>query len=159
MADEIRIEPVPDAAPVEPPGLVRDGEASLGVLFRQLAEDSRTLIRQEVALAKVELKENARSVAKGAVAIGLGVGMLIVGLLVLTAFLVLGLGVLLGGQYWLSSLIVGGLLAVIGAIALLSGRKGLASDELKPEQTVQTIRENRDWARNEADKIKRDLTT
>jgi hypothetical protein len=162
MSDEIRIQRRPGRPPdAGPPGGAPElnGQGSLGTLFRQLVEDSRTLIRQEVALAKVELKDNAVSVAKNGVVIALGIGMLLVGLLVLTAFLVLGLGVLLGGQYWLSSLIVGGVLALVGGLAVLVGRRGLATDNLRPDHTVATIRENRDWARDEADQIKRDLTT
>jgi hypothetical protein len=161
MSEEIRIEPTPSSTTGDevPLPATANGEGSLGTLVRQLAEDSRILIRQEVALAKTEIQDSVRTIAKGAIAIGLGIGMLLVGLLVLTAFLVLGLGRLLGGEYWLSSLIVGGALALLGAIALLAGKRGLAKGEIKPEHTVETMRENRDWARSEARQIKRDLTS
>jgi hypothetical protein len=161
MSEEIRIEPTPSSTTEDEVSLppTANGEGSLGTLVRQLAEDSRILIRQEVALAKTEIQDSVRTVAKGAIAIGLGIGMLVVGLLVLTAFLVLGLGRLLGGEYWLSSLIVGSALALLGGIALLAGKRGLAKGEIKPEHTVETMRENRDWARSEARQIKRDLAS
>jgi uncharacterized membrane protein YqjE len=159
VADEIRIEPL------EPPSgegvsIPPEGpQPSLGALFRQLAEESRTLVQQEVALAKADLAESVRALAKGAVLIGIGSGMLVVGLLVLVAFLVVGLGRLLGGEYWLSALIVGGGFALIGGITLLIGRRGLSRDKLKPEITARTLRENREWAKDEARQIKRDLVT
>jgi uncharacterized membrane protein YqjE len=135
------------------------GEASLRALLRQLVDDSRGLVRQEIALAKVEVREGVQALAKGAVLIGLGAAILLVGLLVLTAFLVLGLGRLLDGQYWLSSLIVGGLFALLGALTLLAGKKGLARGELKPTVTAETLRENQAWAREEIRQLKRDLAT
>jgi len=162
MPDQIRIEPFEPAAeptPVSETMTAGDIEPSLGVLFRQLAEESRTLVRQEVALAKAEISESARAVAKGAVLIGAGAGMLVLGLLVLVAFVVVGLGRILGGEYWLSTLIVGGALALLGGGLLLMGRRGLERDTLKPELTARTIRENREWAKSEVDQIRRDLGT
>jgi hypothetical protein len=162
MPDPIRIEPIePDipAGTVVETVSAGDAEPSLGLLFRQLAEESRTLVRQEVALAKSEISESARAVAKGAVLIGAGAGMLVLGLLVLVAFVVVGLGRILGGEYWLSTLIVGGALALLGGGLLLVGRRGLERDTLKPELTAQTIRENREWAKSEVDQIRKDLGT
>ena len=64
-------------------------EPQLGDLFRQLAQDSATLIRQEVALAKAELRENVKSVARDAAKIAVGAVLAAVGALVMVAFLVL----------------------------------------------------------------------
>jgi uncharacterized membrane protein YqjE len=143
-------------APPAPPA--SNGDASLGALVRQLTDDGRTLIQQEVALAKAELQTNAVSFAKRAALLGIGIAVLIVGLLVLTAFLVLALGELLDDRYWLSSLIVGLAFAVLGAGGLLIGKNGLARQTLKPEKTVVTLKENTDWARAEARQLKHDLT-
>lgn len=145
---------LPVEAPVQP-----DTTPSVATLLRQLADDGRTLVRQEITLARLELQSNAVSFAKRIGLVGFGIGMLLVGLLVLTAFLVLALGVLLDGRYWLSSLIVGATLAVAGLVALLVGRSGLARQTMKPEQTVETIRDNREWMKAEARQLKSDLTS
>ncbi len=131
---------------------------SLGALLRQLADDGRILVQQEIALAKAEVRSSVLGIGKGAALIGLGAAILLVGLLVLIAFLVLGLGVLLDERYWLSSLIVGGLLALLGAITVIAGRKGLQKQALTPHRTIETLRDNTDWARAEAEEIKRELT-
>jgi uncharacterized membrane protein YqjE len=139
------------------PEEVPNAEGSLRPLLRQLADDSRDLIRQEVDLARLELQASVRTLATNAVMLVLGMAMLLVGLLVLTAFLVLGLGRLLAGEYWLSSLIVGAILAAIGGGALFAGRKGLKGTELKPTATAATLRENREWVRAEVEQIKREM--
>ena len=100
----------------------------------------------------------AKGAAKGAALMGLGLGLLVVALLVLIAFLVLGLGALLDDRYWLSALIVGGILAVLGLIAVLVGRRGMSEQALKPQRTIATLRDNTDWARAEAREIRRELT-
>lgn len=147
------------SAPLPLPDERANGTGSLGGLFRQLAEDGRTLIQQEIALAKAEVRSNVVGAAKSAAIMGIGLGLLLVALLVLIAFLVLGLGVLLDGRYWLSALIVGGVLAILGLIAVFVGRRGMREQELKPQRTIDTLRDNTDWARAEARQIKRELTS
>ncbi len=135
-----------------------NGTGSLSTLFRQLADDGRTLIQQEIALAKAEVRSSVVGAVKGAAIMALGVGLLLVALLVLIAFLVLGLGVLLDDRYWLSALIVGGVIAVLGLIAMLVGRRGMREQTLKPQRTIAALRDSKDWARAEARQIRRELT-
>src|ERR671932_651847 len=80
-------------------------EPSLGELFRQLTTDTGELIRQEVNLAKVEMRQTGAAVARDGAKIGVAVFVANAGILALTAFLVLGLGDLFN-NYWLSALIV-----------------------------------------------------
>lgn len=136
-----------------------EAEPSLGDLFRQLAQDSSTLIRQEMNLAKTELRSNFRSFAKDAVMLAIGGGLLLVALLVLTAFLVAALGDLLGNEYWLGALIVGATYALIGWVMLNKGKKGLQHDDLRPEQTLQSLQADKQWAQSEMQQVKRELTS
>ena len=154
---------LPEPASASPPaeltaGASVTGNPSLSTLLRQLADDSRLLVQQEIALAKAEVQTNVLSLAKRTAFIAVGIALLVVGLLVLTAFLVIALGALLGERYWLSSLIVGALLAIAGIGAMLAGRGGLSQQKLAPEQTVASIRESAEWARDEAQRFKQDLT-
>jgi hypothetical protein len=105
------------------------------------------------------MRENMRKLAKDAVMLAIGGGILLMGLLTLTAFLVAALGDMLGDEYWLGALIVGALYALIGGILLMRGKSGLQHDDLKPDQTMESLQADKRWAKTEARQVKRDLTT
>lgn len=137
--------------PDEPP------TAGLGGLIRRLADDGRALVRQEVELAKIEVRSSVVAVARGSIFVAAGVLFLVLGLLVLLVFALLGLGRLLDGQYWLSSLIIGGLLTILGGGLTLYGRRAAARDDLRPDRTIASARETKEWAKNEVAELKSDL--
>jgi hypothetical protein len=134
-----------------PAGAAGGGEElrdrSLGELFNRLSADTSALIRQELALARAELTEKGREAGKGATLFG-GAGVL--GLLAagaLTAGLILLLDLVMVA--WLAALIVGAVEAAIAAVLGLRGRDRVqrASPPL-PEQTVDTVKEDVEWAKN-----------
>lgn len=132
-------------------------DQSVGDLFRRLTADSSHLIRQEINLAKVELKETGTRVGQAGAKLGIAVGVAIPGLLALTAFLVIGLGDLMNENYWLSALIVG--LAFLGIAAVLAKRARAAlSEGIGVPETVGTLREDAQWAKEEAQAFKREFT-
>ncbi|RZS90828.1 putative superfamily III holin-X [Motilibacter rhizosphaerae] len=115
-----------------------EGPTSLGALFGQVTNDLSTLVRQEVALAKAEIKQDASRAGKGAGMLG-GAGF--AGYFVLL-FLSLAL------MYWLNNamdtgwaaLIVAVIWGVVGAVLAVVGKSQLA--QLKgPQQTVATAKE------------------
>lgn len=147
----------PDARSPAPPAA--DGKnASLATLVRRLAADASTLARQEVALARAELRQGVRSVAAHAGRITAGAAIILAGALVLVQALVLGLGDALDGRYWLASLIVGGVLLAAGLIVLLTGVRGARARSLAPGRTLATLRETGDWARAEASALRSSLS-
>jgi uncharacterized membrane protein YqjE len=133
-------------------------DASLGELFKQLAQDSTVLVKQEVALAKAEMRENLKSMGKDVAFLAMGGAILLVGVLVLTAFLVALLGDALD-NYWLGALIVGLIYAIVGAVLLMKGKNNLQHDDLKPEQTIATLKEDKRWAESEIQQVKRGLSS
>jgi hypothetical protein len=135
------------------------GEPSLGDLFKELAQESSTLIKQEVALAKSEMQENLRDLGKDAAMMAAGGAALLLAMLVFTAFLIAGLGDMLGDEYWLGALIVGVTYALVGGVLLMRGRSGVRRDDLKPEQTIRSLQDDKRWAQAEAQQVKRDLRT
>jgi uncharacterized membrane protein YqjE len=145
MADEIRVAPRAE---------LRDGpapvgaEPSLGELVKQLAQDSATLVRQEMALAKAEMQDNLRSFTRDVAMIVMGGFVALLGALVLIAFLVVALGDALD-NYWLGALIVGLLFVVVGGMMAKKNLNNLKHDDLKPEQTLQTLKEDKQWLQNE----------
>jgi hypothetical protein len=134
-------------------------EASIGELFKRLGTDTGALIRQEAALAKAELREAGTTIARDGARIGIAAGLAFVGALALTAFLVVGLGVLLGGAYWLSALIVGVVAFGVGAVMARSAVADIKQRGLTPRQTVETLKEDKAWAAQQARELKHDLTS
>ena len=135
---------------------VAGGEPALGDLFRQLAQDSATLVRQEMALAKAELKSNVKSVARDAAMVAVGGILALVGVTVLIAFLVVAVGDALD-NYWLGALIVGVLFLLVGGILAMSNLKKLKHEEITPARTLETLKEDKQWLQSEIKQARRDL--
>src|SRR5688572_11723120 len=130
---------------------------SLAELARDLANDTVTLVRQEIGLLKAEIRENARGLTGGAGKLAVGGVLIVVGLLVLVAFLVVGLGALLGGEYWLSALIVALVLLGGGAgLGYLSVRR-MSKASIMPAVTIETFRETTAWAGDEVRELRAGL--
>ena len=135
-----------------------DGDGpGLGTLLRSLGEDMGTLVRQEIRLAKAEAGRTARRVAADSAWIGAGAVIAAVGGICLVVALALGLGALLD-SYWLGTLITGAILVLAGALAAWKGVRDLKRGELAPTRTVATLREDAEWARQEAREFKEELT-
>lgn len=132
------------------------GSAGLVTLLRDLANDTRTLIQQEIALAKAEAIHTARRVAVDSAWIGAGVAVVAVGGLCLVLALALGLGALLD-SYWLGTLITGGLLFLTGALMAWKGVRDLQSGGLTPTETIESLQEDRDWAQREVDEFRKGI--
>lgn len=114
---------------------------SLSDLAADLPREISQLIRTEVELGKSEIRDKAKQAQKGVTSFGIGGGMLFYGVMALTAFAVIVLAYLM--PLWLSALIVGIVLCGIGAAFLARGRKEMQSDNLKPEQTMESLKDDR----------------
>ena len=129
-------------------------ERSLGELFGKLSNETSTLIRQEMELARAELTEKGKEAGKGA---GLFGGAGAVGLLgagALTAGLILLLDLAIAA--WLAAIIVGLIYVAVAAFLGLKGRDRIqAATPPVPEQTVDTVKEDVEWAKTRAQSAKR----
>ena len=147
---------------VTPPDPAADGRAvggsepALSDLFRQLAQDSATLVRQEMNLAKAELKSNVKSVARDAAMVAVGGILALVGVVVLIAFLVVAVGDALD-NYWLGALVVGVLFLLVGGLLAMSSLKKLKHEEVAPTRTLETLKEDKQWLQSEIKQARRDL--
>ena len=122
-------------------------EAQRGVatLLREVAEDGAHLARQEVALARIEFAQIARDIGKGtgyAIAAGM-LGLLTAQMLVIGIVLLLG-EELLSGRYWIAAFILTAVLAGAAFLLLKRGAALLSPTNLKPDQTLATLRRHRD---------------
>jgi uncharacterized membrane protein YqjE len=132
-------------------------EQSLGELFKRLTTETSELIRQEVDLAKVEMREAGATLARDATKIGVAVGLALAGVLGLGAFAIVGLGDLFN-NYWLAALIVGVLFLAVGGYLARNAIDDVKRRGLKPQKTVETLREDASWVKQEGRELKRDLT-
>jgi len=123
-----------DATPSEQ----KAASTSLGDLLGEVTRDISTLMRQEVALAKAELKESATRSAKGAGLLGGAGYAALMAVFFLSFALWWALGTLVGGGW--SGVIVAVLWGVIAAILYVIGRNKMKEVEGAP-QTVETLKE------------------
>jgi uncharacterized membrane protein len=134
-------------------------ERSLGDLLKQLSTDTTDLMRQEVALAKAEVRQAGAALGADASKIGIAAGLAFAGAIAITAFLVTGLGALLDGKYWLSSLIVGVLFFLTGAALVRNAVADIKRRAAGLGETAQSLREDAAWAKRETREVKHVLTT
>ena len=131
-------------------------EAPLSDLLRRFGEDAGVLVRDEIALAKLELRENLSGYAKDAAKLAVAAGAALVGALALTAFLIIALGDLMD-NYWLSALIVTVVLLTAAAVLGKGAIAHMKRNSLAPEETVRTLQEDKQWAQHAAHDFKAKL--
>ena len=120
-------------------------QESIGTLVKGILEDLRQLIRDEIALARVEVREQAGRAKLAAGALGAAAVALAFGCTFLLVAIAVGVADLLDWPVWAGFLAVALLLTVGGMVMLSTGRKRLRSVHAVPEQTVQTLKENSEW--------------
>jgi len=131
----------------------QNGE-STGELLKQFSKDASTLIRKEVELAKTELTEKGKQAGKGLGMFG-GAGLFGLGAFgALTACLILVLAEAMDA--WLAALIVTVLWGAIAAVLALQGKhKVEEATPPQPEQTIETLKEDVEWAKRQPESVRR----
>ncbi|MDQ3263951.1 MAG: phage holin family protein [Myxococcota bacterium] len=122
-------------------------DAPAGELLSGMMEQGRRLMREEVRLAKAELREETREVGRDAAAIGGGGVLAHTGALVLAGAVVAVLSLLM--PVWAAALITAVALLGIGGAIALSGYKKLKKVH-GPRETVATLKEDQQWAKQTA---------
>jgi len=123
-------------------------------LMKTLADQTATLVRQEIDLAKAEVSEKGKKAGLGAGMFG-GAGVIgFLALAALTAAAILGLATALPD--WLAALIVGLVYAGVAGVLALQGRnKVQEAGPPIPEQTVDTVKEDVEWAKTQKKSVSR----
>ncbi len=124
-------------------------ERSIGELFGELSQDMGLLVRQEAQLAKTEMQAKLSKVTTDLVSLAAGGTVALVGGLALTAFLILLLIDPIGLKPWLSALIVGVVLGIVGWMMLQRGLKNLKQTDPTPRRTVDTLKDDIEWAKEQ----------
>lgn len=125
------------------PGYPDVEDESVGSLVGRLTGDLSKLMRQELDLAKAEMREEAKKAGKAAGFLG-GAGLAGLMVAILASFTLIWI---IDEQIplWLAALIVTLLWAILGAVLFMMGKKKLAEVNPKPEQTIESLKEDKQW--------------
>jgi hypothetical protein len=122
-------------------------ERSLGDLFSELASETGTLVRQEVALAQVEITKKATSVGKNVGFLVVGGAVAYAAVLALMAALIIGLSYFIPA--WAAALIVGVAVGIAAFVMISSALAALKKTDLAPRETVETLKEDAQWLKDQ----------
>lgn len=114
------------------------GEKTLGSLVKDLAEDLSTLVRSEVALAKLEIRQTAANVGKVGALFAAALFCVLFALAFLLVTAVLALATVI--QPWLSALIVAVALLIAAGVLGFLGKSGLEKIELVPTSSIESVK-------------------
>ena len=122
-------------------------ERSLGELFSELAAETGTLVRQEVSLAQAELTAKATTVGKNVGFLAVGGAIAYAGVLAILAGIIIGLSYFI--PTWLAALLVGVVVGIAAYVLISSALTALKETNLTPEETVESIKEDAQWLKNQ----------
>jgi len=142
------------------PGSARFGAAGqrsqpapegIGPLLADLLKDLQQLVRGEIALARAEIREDVGQAGRGVAS------MAVAAIFGLTGFIFLMLGATyvlnIYMRMWIAAAIVGGVLLLIALILAMSAKSKLSATNLRPDQTIQSMKENQEWAKQQINSV------
>ena len=122
-------------------------DRSFSDVFQDILHNVQDIVRSEVRLAKTEIREEVGEAKSAAVMLGGGALTSIFALLFFLLTLVYALALVMPS--WTAALVVGAALAVIATLMLITGRRRFKQIHPTPERTVETIKENVEWAKQQ----------
>ena len=122
-------------------------DRSLGELFSELAQETTTLVRHEVNLAKIEMSEKASRAGKHVGFLAAGGAVAYAGLLAIIAGVIFLLNAVM--PLWLAALLVGLVVAVVGYFLVRRGLDALKREDFVPRETMETLKEDQRWAKDQ----------
>jgi uncharacterized membrane protein YqjE len=126
----------------------------IGELLKRLSQETTQLVRQELDLAKAEFAEKGKKAGVGAGMFGAAGVMGLLSLGALTACLILALDHAMAN--WLAALIVAAVWAAPAGVLALRGREKVQeATPPVPEQTVETVKEDVQWAKTQKQSVRR----
>jgi uncharacterized membrane protein YqjE len=129
---------------------------SLPSLFSRLGDDVMQLFDTKMSLLKVELKEEANAYARGGALIAVGGVIAAIGFALLNVAVAFGIAILLANleisqpaKYAIGFLAAGVLYLIVGAIIVSAMKSRLAKQPIVPDRTVEELRKDKQWLKNE----------
>ncbi len=138
-----------------PPDMRQDNE-SLPTLISRLGDDVMQLFNSQLALFKVEIKEEVNTYARGITTIALGAVIATVGFALVNVAIAFAVSTLFAqanfsqpASYALGFVVTGAFYVLVGGIIVLLMKSRLAKQDLMPQRTVQELRKDKQWLKNE----------
>ena len=126
---------------------------AIAFLLRRLRDDATKLVRQELTLAKAELNENLQDGRQAVLGGIIGGFIAVAGMALLVIAFTLGVGIALINYgmdpelvYWLTPLVIGLAMTIVGLLITSMQLKAEKFKKLKPNKTMQTLKEDKRWA-------------
>lgn len=126
-------------------GVHRAADRPLTGLLTELAQETTTLVRKEVELAKAEMSEKVNQATAGAVSLAAGGMVAFAGVIFLLLAATFGLAKFM--EPWLAALIVGGVVTILGVVLVSMGKSKLSARNLQPNRTISTLQDDKRWAK------------
>src|SRR5678815_4289845 len=134
----------------------RNDNESLPSLFSRLGDDVMQLFNSQLALFKVEIKEEANAYARGVTMIAIGAVIATIGFALLNVAIAFAVSTLFAqanfsqpASYALGFVVTGGFYLLVGAIVVMAMKSRLSRQDLVPQRTVQELRKDKQWLKNE----------
>ncbi len=122
-----------------------DPEVGIPDLIRRLGDDSKRLVEDEVRLAKMELKDNARRAGRGAVWLAMAFGIGVVALVAFTIFLSTLIGRAVNGHMWVGAIVTGIIELALAIVLLKRGLTALKEPPYDFHDTRQSVQATARW--------------
>ena len=121
------------------------GERSMGEVLKDIITNVQEMIRSEIRLARVEMKDEMEHATAAGKLIGIGAGLALLG----AAFMLVTVTLLLAlfMPAWVATLIVGAVLGISGFVMLQKGRAQFKVP--RPNRTIENVKENVEWMKNQ----------
>ena len=138
------------------PAVTPKADESLPSLFSKLGDDVMQLFDTKLSLLKVEIREEANEYARDGMMIGVGGIIAAIGFALLNVALAFGISTLFANadlsqaaKYAIGFVSAGVLYLIVGAIMISTMKKRLAKQSLVPDRTVEELRKDKQWLKNE----------
>lgn len=134
----------------------QNGTEGLPTLFSRLGDDVMQLFNSQLALFKVEIKEETNAYARGITMIAIGAVIATVGFALLNVAIAIAVSTLFAqanfsqpASYALGFVVTGGFYVLVGAIVVMLMKNRLAKQDLVPQRTVAELRKDKQWLKTE----------
>jgi len=122
-------------------------DRSLGELFSDLSQQTGDLIRKEMRLARVELREKLSDAGKQAMMIGVAMAFGLAAVVTIAAAITLLL-IEVGVVAWLAAAITAAVMALTAYLLAQSGMSALRKKSIAPVETIHSLKETTQWLKN-----------
>ncbi len=129
--------------------MAQEQSETFSALLSGALNDVRELFRQEVALARYEVRQEISKAVSAVIALAAGAIVLFFAALFVLTGVARGFGRLVNWPLWAGFFVLGGVLAIVGIALLLAGRSRVTRVNLVPPQTAETVKEDVEWLKRQ----------